>query len=129
MIFILKLIIEILMQIVLFYKTIQYICTVKQNGMNIVSHKRLADCYHIHPDAELGLQLWYKIANEAKWKCFADIKKDFNSVDSIGNQRYVFNIKGNNYRLVVVIQFVHQYIYIRFAGTHAQYDKIDCNTI
>ena len=117
------------MQIVLKYKIIPYICTVKQNGMNIVSHKRLADCYNLHPDAELGLQLWYKIASAAKWKCFADIKKDFNSVDSIGNQRYVFNIKGNNYRLVVVIQFVHQYIYIRFVGTHAQYDKIDCKTI
>ena len=97
--------------------------------MKIVSHKRLVDCYTVYPDAETGLQLWYKIAYAAKWKCFADIKKDFNSVDSIGNQRYVFNIKGNNYRLVVVIQFVHQYIYIRFVGTHAQYDKIDCNTI
>lgn len=97
--------------------------------MNVVSHKKLVDCYSIYPDAEIALQQWYKTANSAKWKCFADIKKDFNSVDSIGNQRYIFNIKGNNYRLVVVIQFVHQYIYIRFVGTHTQYDKIDCNTI
>jgi mRNA interferase HigB len=50
-------------------------------------------------------------------------------VDSIGSQRYIFNIKGNDYRLVVVIQFVHEYIYIRFVGTHAEYDKIDCKTI
>jgi len=97
--------------------------------MNVVSHKRLVDCYKTHPDAEVALQQWYKTANSAKWKCFADIKKDFNSVDNIGNQRYVFNIKGNNYRLITVIQFVHQYIYIRFVGTHAQYDKTDCNTI
>lgn len=97
--------------------------------MNIVSHKKLADYYTKHADAEIALQQWYKTANTAQWKCFADIKKDYNSVDNIGNQRYIFNIKGNNYRLVVVIQFAHQYIYIRFVGTHTQYDKIDCNTI
>jgi len=113
----------------LYFKITMYICTAKQNVMNVVSHKRLVECYSIHPDAEIALQQWYKTANSAKWKCFADIKKDFNSVDSIGNQRYIFNIKRNNYRLVVVIQFVHQYIYIRFVGTHTQYDKIDCNTI
>ena len=113
----------------MYFKTILYISTDNQNGMNIVSHKKLADCYIEHPDSEIALQQWYHTANAAKWKCFADIKKDFNSVDSIGNQRYVFNIKGNNYRLVVVIQFVHQYIYIRFVGTHSQYDKTDCNTI
>jgi mRNA interferase HigB len=97
--------------------------------MNIVSHKRLLDCYTKHKEAEIPFEQWYITAKNAKWKCFADIKNDFNSVDSIGNQRYVFNIKGNNYRLVVVIQFVHGYIFIRFAGTHAEYDKIDCKTI
>lgn len=97
--------------------------------MHIVSHKKLSDYYLRHNDAEIALQQWYKTAKAAKWKCFADVKKDFNSVDSIGNQRYVFNIKGNNYRLVVAIQFVHEYIYIRFVGTHAEYDKTDCNTI
>ena len=97
--------------------------------MNIVSHKKLADYYTKHVAAEIALQQWSKTANAAKWKCFADINKDYNSVDNIGNQRYIFNIKGNNYRLVVVIQFAHQYIYIRFVGTHTQYNKIDCNTI
>jgi len=97
--------------------------------MHIVSHKKIADCYSLHPDAEVALQQWYQTAKAAKWKCFADIKEDYNSADSIGNQRYIFNIKGNNYRLVVVIQFVHQYIFIRFVGTHAQYDKINCKTI
>ena len=59
----------------------------------------------------------------------AFIKKDFPSVDYVGNQRYVFNIKGNNYRLVFVIKFVPQFVFIRFVGTHAEYDKIDCSTI
>lgn len=97
--------------------------------MNIVSHKSLIDFYQKNNEAEVPLNHWFKTAKRAKWKCFADIKKDFNSVDNIGNQRYVFNIKGNTYRLVVVIQFVHEYIYIRFVGTHAEYDKIDCKTI
>ncbi len=97
--------------------------------MHIVSHKKLSDCYLQHNDAEIALQQWFKTAKAAKWKCFVDIKKDFNSVDSIGNQRYIFNIKGNNYRLVAVIQFVHEYVYIRFVGTHVDYDKTDCNTI
>jgi mRNA interferase HigB len=97
--------------------------------MNIVSHKRLYEFYQKHGEAKVPLEYWFKNAKSAKWKCFADIKKDFNSVDSIGNQRYIFNIKGNEYRLVVVIQFIHGYIYIRFVGTHAEYDKTDCKTI
>ena len=61
--------------------------------------------------------------------CFADIKNTFNSADYIGNQRYVFNIKGNNYRIVVVIKFTIKFVYIRFVGTHSEYDRIDCLTI
>ena len=97
--------------------------------MNIVSHKRLFDLYQTNKEARVPMENWYRTAKNANWKCFADIKKDFNSVDSIGKQRFIFNIKGNDFRLVVVIQFVHGYIYIRFAGTHADYDKIDSNTI
>ena len=97
--------------------------------MNIVSHKRLFDLYQTNKEARVPMENWYITAKNAKWKCFADIKKDFNSVDSIGKQRFIFNIRGNDFRLVVVIQFVHGYIYIRFAETHAEYDKIDSNTI
>ena len=97
--------------------------------MNIVSHKRIFDFYQKLKVAEVPLENWFKTAKNAKWKCFADVKKDFNMVDSIGNQRYVFNIKGNNYWLIVVIQIMQGYIYIRFVGTHKDYDKIDCQTI
>jgi mRNA interferase HigB len=97
--------------------------------MNVVSHKRLVDFYTKFPDSELPLQTWYKTVQNSKWTNFADIKRNFNSVDNVGNQRYVFNVKGNRYRLVVVIQFVHGYVYIRFVGTHNEYDKIDCKTI
>lgn len=97
--------------------------------MKIVSHKKLVDFYQEHNKAKTPLENWYKIVKYAKWKNFADIKHDFNTVDSIGNQRFVFNIKGNDYRLVVVIQFAHEYIFIRFVGTHTEYDHIDCKTI
>ena len=60
----------------------------------------------------------------AEWHSLADMKKTFNSVDYVGNQHYVFNIKHNEYRLVVVVQFTPQNVFIRFIGTHAEYDKI-----
>ncbi len=77
----------------------------------------------------MPLEHWFITARNAGWKNFADIKRDFKSVDSVGNQRYIFNIKGKNYKLVVVMQFLHGYIYIRFVGTHAEYARINCKTI
>ena len=65
----------------------------------------------------------------ADWSCFADIKNTFNSVDYVGNDNYVFNVKGNDYRLVVRIIFKIRHVYIRFIGTHAEYDKIDASTV
>ena len=64
-----------------------------------------------------------------QWHNLNDIRQTFNSVDYVGNQRYVFNIKGNDYRLVVVIQFTPQFVYVRFIGTHSEYEKIDCSKI
>lgn len=65
----------------------------------------------------------------AEWDCFADVKDTFNSVDNVGNQHYVFNIKGNNYRLIAVIKFTIKTIFIRFIGTHREYDKINATII
>lgn len=97
--------------------------------MRIITEKKLKDFAELHPDSRTALQNWVDTVKAAHWHDFADIKATFNSVDAIGNQRYVFNIRGNNYRLVVVIKFLPQFILIRFIGTHAEYDKIDCNTI
>jgi mRNA interferase HigB len=69
-----------------------------------------------------------KVCN-AHWKNLADMRNDFNSVDYVGNQRYVFNIKGNSYRLVVAVKFTPELIYIRFVGTHDEYEKIDVSRI
>lgn len=72
---------------------------------------------------------WYEIARTANWNFLQDVKKDFNSVDYVGNNRYVFNIKGNDLRLIVIIIFISKKIYIRFIGTHDEYNKIDVNNI
>ena len=97
--------------------------------MRIITETKLKDYAEAHPDAKTALQEWSRIVKAAEWRSFADIKKSFNSVDAIGGQRDVFNIKGNHHRLVVVVKFTLQFILIRFIGTHAEYDKIDCRTI
>lgn len=99
--------------------------------MRVVSHKKLKDFYEKpgREDSRAALERWYDIAENAEWKNLNDIKLDFPSADYVGNQHYVFNIKGNNYRLVVVIKFMMGYVFIRFVDTHAEYDKIDCSTI
>lgn len=97
--------------------------------MHIVSRPKLITFWGKHKDAEIPLRLWFKKAEQAKWKSINDLKKDFATADYIGNNRVVFNIKGNNYRIVVIIFFDGQKIYIRFVGTHAEYDKIDAKKI
>ena len=99
--------------------------------MRIISHRALKEFYESpgHEDSRVALERWYEIVENAKWENFADIRKDFPSADFVGNQHYVFNIRGNNYRLVVVIKFTIGRIYIRFVGTHEDYDKIDCANI
>lgn len=97
--------------------------------MRIITEEPLKQYIAGHPDTRTALQEWVKIVKAAKWENFADVKKSFNSVDSVGNQHYVFNIKGNHHRLIVVIKFTIGWVYIRFIGTHAEYDKINSATI
>ena len=97
--------------------------------MRVIAHRTLVKFYMKRPDAKTAVENWYIKATSANWRSFADVKNDFNSVDSVGNQHYVFNIKGNYYRLVVVIKFQIKMVYIRFIGTHSDYDKIDCSNI
>ncbi|WP_080904496.1 type II toxin-antitoxin system HigB family toxin [Parabacteroides sp. Marseille-P3160] len=97
--------------------------------MRIIAHRTLVLFYTKHAEVETALEEWFTKAEQADWSCFADIKKTFNSVDSVGNQRYVFNIKGNDYRLVVLVNFKIKMVYIRYIGAHKDYDKIDCSNI
>jgi mRNA interferase HigB len=98
--------------------------------MRIVTLKRIQQYAESFPDSDMPLRNWYKTTKESEWNCYADIKKSFDSVDSVGNDRFVFNIKGNDYRLIAIIIFASKKVYIRFIGTHSEYEKIkNCSTI
>lgn len=92
--------------------------------MRIVTFKRIKKFSTKHADSENPLKYWYHTTKGKKWSNLNEIKKTFNSVDYVGNHRFVFNIKGNDYRLVAIISFNAQKVYIRFIGTHSEYDKI-----
>jgi len=97
--------------------------------MRVIAHRSLVKFYSNRPDAKTAIENWYTKTMAATWLMFADVKRDFNSEDGVGNQHYVFNLKKNDYRLVVVIKFQIQMVFIRFIGTHAEYDKIDSANI
>jgi mRNA interferase HigB len=107
----------------MYYFCFKFIC------MRIVARKTIVNFYQNHADSKIALEEWYLKTYRAKWMCSADIKQTFNSVDSIGNDRFVFNIKGNDYRLVALILFKIKTVYVRFIGTHAEYSKTDCTKI
>lgn len=100
-----------------------YLCT-KLKNMRVISFSMIREFIAKHADADVPLRDWYKRICNADWTCFADIKKTFNTVDYVGNDRYVFDIKGNNYRIVAIVLFVNKKVYMRFVGTHEEYDKI-----
>lgn len=94
--------------------------------MRIFTEQKIKEYIAEHPESRVALQDWVVRVKRAEWSGYADIKKSFASiVDCVGNQRYVFNIKGNNYRLVAIVRFTIKYLYIRFIGTHQEYEKIE----
>ena len=97
--------------------------------MVIIIKKTLLVFAEKYPTAAAPLNSWYDTAKSADWSKFADVKNVFNNVDYVGNDRYVFNIKGNNFRIVAMIFFDTRTIFIRFVGTHSEYDNIDCSKI
>lgn len=110
-----------------YFEYCNYYCifaNVKLSNMRIIARKTLITYYTTYPQAKEALEDWYHKTTEAEWNNLAEIRKTFNSVDYVGNQHYVFNIKGNDFRLVVVIRFTPKQVFIRFIGTHAEYDKI-----
>jgi len=82
-----------------------------------------------HAITKSALESWISIVESAEWKNHADLKQTFPTADYVGNAKYVFNIKGNGYRIVAVVMFVEGTLTIRFIGTHEEYNKIDCKTI
>jgi mRNA interferase HigB len=101
----------------------------RDGPMRVIAVSTLREFWKSHADAEQALKAWFKEATSSRWREPNDIKKNFPSADVIPGNRMVFNIKGSTYRLIVKIHYNSGIVFIRFVGTHAEYDKINAETI
>jgi mRNA interferase HigB len=97
--------------------------------MRVIALKKIRDLCVRQPQAAQALNAWTQEARSASWKSPQDITKRYSSASFLGRNRVVFNIKGNEYRLVVAVAYQFEAVYIKFIGTHAQYDAVDAETI
>lgn len=97
--------------------------------MRIIAKKTLREFWERNPLAKQALQAWYSDVKHAAWSSPTDIKNAYRNASFLADNRVVFNIKGNQYRLIVLIQYEFGIVYIRFVGTHAEYDRIDATRI
>ncbi|WP_082502933.1 type II toxin-antitoxin system HigB family toxin [Methylobacterium sp. Leaf100] len=97
--------------------------------MNVVAIGTLRDFWTVHPQSEGPLVAWHTIVTKAQWSVPQDVKNTFGSVDFIGDNRAIFDIGGNNYRLICHISYTYKAVQIKFVGTHAEYDKVDALTV
>jgi len=97
--------------------------------LRVIAKKILRNFWEVHKDCEQQLKAWFQETSKALWKNPNDIKREYPSASILNENRVVFNIKGNNYRLIVKINYDYQMVWIRFIGTHAEYDKINANEI
>ena len=97
--------------------------------MRIISRPTLEQFWMNHPRAEQPLRSWHDEARQAIWNTPQDIKNHYASASFVGGNRVVFNIKGNDYRLVTAIAYQYEAVYIKFVGTHEEYDQIDVTTV
>jgi len=97
--------------------------------MVVISYRTIREFIETHPQTEDALNNWYIITQKSDWANFHEVKKMFNTVDAIGNGLYVFDIKGNHYRLIARIIFRVRTVYIKFIGTHKEYDKADLDQL
>ncbi|MDQ3109955.1 MAG: type II toxin-antitoxin system HigB family toxin [Bacteroidota bacterium] len=97
--------------------------------MRIIAKKILREFWNKHTDSEQQLKSWFQGVSAVKWKNPREIKVEYPSASFLAENRVVFNIKGNKYRLIVRINYDYQMVWVRFIGTHAEYDKIDATKI
>jgi mRNA interferase HigB len=105
------------------------LCVTKYNLKNIIAVRNLVLFYLKHPDAKASIETWLAITKNASWQKPSDVVASFPDADPVKNNRVVFNITRNKYRLVAQISYERQWVFIKFIGTHAAYDKIDASTI
>jgi mRNA interferase HigB len=96
---------------------------------NIVSRKKIRDFWIDHKESEEALKTWYKVAMQSNWQNSNEIKAQYKNASVIKHGRVIFNICGNKYRLIVKFNFEMQWAWVRFIGTHSEYDKINALTI
>ena len=97
--------------------------------MRIIARSTLQKFWETYPDAEQPLKAWFDEASRLKWDSQANIKSTYRNASIIANNRVVFNIKGNDYCLIVHVRYDIGIIFIRFIGTHQEYDNVDAKTI
>lgn len=97
--------------------------------MRVIAKRTLRNFWEKHQNSEEQLKSWFKEIEIADWQSPADIKRDYPLASILNKNRIVFNIKGNKYRLIVKINYSYRIVWIKFIGTHAQYDKINANNI
>jgi mRNA interferase HigB len=97
--------------------------------MVVISYRTIRDFGDKHRESTDSLNNWYMIIEKGDFSNFNELRTVFNSVDAVGNDRYVFNIKGNKYRLIALIQFTVRTVYILFVGTHTEYNKVDASKV
>ena len=102
---------------------------VKILNLRIIAKKILRDFWKEHQDSEQQLKAWYQETSKAEWTNPNKIKLEYPSASFLAENKVVFNIKGNHYRMIIKINYDYQMILIRFIGTHAEYDKINAKTI
>ena len=90
--------------------------------MNTISYRKIREFVALHPNSETSLNAWYKIAKKAKWQNIVEVRKDYPHADLVGSY-VVFNIAGNNYRLIAEILYSSQRVLIRHILTHSEYDR------
>jgi len=95
----------------------------------IIAKRTLREFWIKHANTEQYLKTWYETAKNSKWNSPNDVKNTYMNASILKNNRVVFNIKGNSYRLIVKFNYLKQWAFIRFIGTHAEYDKIDADAI
>lgn len=97
--------------------------------MRVIAKKHLSAYWKQHPDTEQPLKAWHDEAVKATWKTPQDVKAQYASASVLAGNRVVFNIKGNRHRLIVAIAYQFGALYIKFIGTHAEYDRVDATTV
>jgi mRNA interferase HigB len=97
--------------------------------VRVIARRSLREFWEKHSDAEQALRAWFHDARRADWRAPSDIKRVCANASIVGENRVVFNIRGNKYRLVVAINYAYRVCHIRFVGTHQAYDQIDAETV